>query len=261
MNEGSAALRADGFPRNARDSSSRSNSASRTLALLSAFDESPAVLGVTELARRASVPKSTAHRLLTVMLRHGYIKRDGNRYRLAEHVFELGSRAAGPRGLRDRAVPFMVELHHETRAAVHLAVLHDDQVLYLEKVFGHGDWPCPTVIGGRNPAHCTALGKALLSRSPLGVVEDVVRHGLPRLTVKTVSIPGAFYRELSRAQDEGVASEIEECRLGLACVAAPIMDRRGQHPVAALSVSAPTTRFNAARLAERVRKAAAALSL
>ncbi|WP_319455907.1 MULTISPECIES: IclR family transcriptional regulator [unclassified Mycobacterium] len=245
----------------AAHSSSPSNVASRTLALLSAFDETRAVLGVTELARAAAVPKSTAHRLLTVMLRHGYIKRDGNRYRLAEHVFELGSRAAGPRGLRDRAIPFMVELHHETRAVVHLAVLHDDQVLYLEKVFGHGGWPCPTAIGSRNPAHCTALGKVLLSRSPGGVVEDIVRRGLPRLTEKTVSVPGAFYRELSRAQDDGVAVEIEQCRLGLACVAAPIIDRRSQQPIAALSISTTTAHFNATRLADRVRKAAAALSI
>lgn len=240
---------------------SPSNVASRTLALLSAFDEARAVLGVTELARAAAVPKSTAHRLLTVMLRHGYIKRDGNRYRLAEHVFELGSRAAGPRGLRERAIPFMVELHHETLAVVHLAVLHDDQVLYLEKVFGHGGWPCPTAIGGRNPAHCTALGKALLSRSPGGTVENIVRRGLPRLTEKTVSAPGALFRELSRAREDGVAIEIEQCRLGLACVAAPILDRRTQQPIAALSISTTTSQFNMARLADRARKAAAALSI
>lgn len=241
--------------------SSPSNAASRTLALLSAFNGSRAVLGVTELANRAAVPKSTAHRLLAVMLQHGYIKRDGNRYRLAEHVFELGSRAAGPRGLRDRAVPYMMELHHETLAVVHLAILHDDQVLYLEKMFGHGGWPCPTKIGGRNPAHCTALGKALLSRSHDDIVENVVRRGLTRLTEKTVGTPGAFYRELSRAQDDGVASEFEQCQLGLACVAAPIIEKHSQLPIAALSISAPTVRFNAARLAYRVRKAADALSI
>lgn len=261
MSVGVVAQWAEELPEDAWNDSSPSSAAGRTLALLSAFDETRAALGVTELARRAAIPKSTAHRLLTVMLRHGYIKRDGNRYRLAEHVFELGSRAAGPHGLRDRAVPFMVELHHETRAVVHLAILHDDHVLYLEKVFGHGGWPCPTAIGRRNPAHCTALGKALLSRSPGGVVENIVRRGLPRLTEKTVSAPGTFYRELSRAKDEGVAIEIEQCRLGLACVAAPIIDRRSHRPIAALSISTPTSRFNAAHLADRVRKAADALSI
>lgn len=261
MSEGSVAHRSDEHSGQAWNTSSPSNAPSRTLALLSAFDGSRTVLGVTELANRVAIPKSTAHRLLAIMLQHGYIKRDGNRYRLAEHVFELGSHAAGPRGLRDRAIPFMVELHHETQAIVHLAILHDDQVLYLEKIFGHGGWPCPTVVGGRNPAHCTALGKALLSRSPGDIVESVVRRGLTGITERTVRTPGAFYRELSRAQDDGVASEIEQCRLGLACVAAPIIDKRSQLPIAALSVSAPTVRFNAGRLAYRVRKTADALSI
>ncbi|SFL29982.1 IclR family transcriptional regulator [Geodermatophilus ruber] len=239
---------------------SRTNAASRTLAVLSAFGGSRAVLGVSEIAVRAAVPKSTAHRLLAVLHEHGYVKRDGNRYRLAERVFELGSRAFWPRGLRERAIPFMAELHHETLEIVHLAILHDDDVVYVEKIYGHRAWPCPTTIGGRNPAHATALGKSILSYSSPETVGHVLTGHLARPTRHTVAHPEALQKQLRVAREEGVAVEVEECRVGLACVAAPIIDRRTGEAVAALSISSPTARFDKRRFAARLRKAADTLS-
>ncbi|NMH97353.1 IclR family transcriptional regulator [Pseudonocardia acidicola] len=261
MDAGSAALSPDDrFHQRLTGESARTNSASRTLAVLSAFDQSRAVLGVSEVASHARVPKSTAHRLLAVLIDHGYVKRDGNRYRLDEHVFELGSRALRPQGLRERAVPFMAELHHQTLETVHLAVLHDGHVLYLEKIFGHRAPPCPTVVGGRNPAHSTALGKAILSQSAPDAVARVVTGELARLTTHTITNREALCRSLDRARDEGVALDLEESRLGLACVAAPIVDSHTGEAVAALSISSPTSRFDERRLAARLRKVADALS-
>jgi DNA-binding IclR family transcriptional regulator len=236
------------------------NTASRTLEVLSAFDGSRAVLGVSEIALRAGVPKSTAHRLLSVLTQHGFVKREGNRYRLAEHLFELGSHALGLPGLRDRAVPYLVELHHATLETVHLAVLHDNHVLYVEKIFGHQAPPCPTTVGGRNPAHCTALGKAILSRSTVDLVERVLVGPLPLLTRQSLRTPEAVSRHLRVARDDGVAVEIEECRTGLACISAPIIDRHTGQAVAALSISSPTSRFDGRRFAARLRRAADELS-
>ncbi|MFC5994350.1 IclR family transcriptional regulator [Pseudonocardia hispaniensis] len=260
MGEGSVVQSECRRPQQLLENPAPTNAASRTLALLSAFDGSRSVFGVSELASRASMPKSTAHRLLGVLIDHGYVKRDGNRYRLGEHVFELGSRALRPRGLREQAVPFMAELHHATLETVHLAILHDREVLYLEKVFGHRAPPCPTTVGGRNPAHCTALGKAILSRSAPETVEHVVAHGLARRTPHTTTHPDLLRRNLSLARDEGVAVDLEECRMGLACVAAPIVDRRTGEALAALSISAPIARFDKRRLAARLGKVADVLS-
>ena len=242
------------------DDSIPTNAASRTLELLSAFDDSRSVLGVSELASRTSMPKSTAHRLLAVLIRHGYVKRDGNRYRLSERVFELGSLALRPRGLRERAIPFMAELHHETLETVHLAMLHEGHVLYLEKVFGHRAIPCPTTVGGRQPAYCTALGKAILSQSRPETIERVATGQLRRFTPHTVTSPEMLYQRLDRAQNEGIAVDIEECQLGLTCVAAPIVARQTGEAVAALSISSPSARFDERRLGARLRRAAEALS-
>lgn len=177
-----------------------------------------------------------------------------------ERVFELGSRALWPRALRERAIPFMAELLHETRAIAHLAFLHEGDVLYVEKFFGHGALPCPTRVGGRNPAHATALGKSILSYSSPETVGGFLSGHLSRATRHTVSHPEALYKQLRVAREEGVAVEIEQFRVGLACVAAPILDRRTGEAVAALSISSATARFDKRRFAARVRRAADALS-
>lgn len=240
---------------------SPTNSVRRTLQVLAAFDGSRTVLGVSEVAARADVPKSTAHRLLNVMSQQGFVRREGNRYRLGERLFELGARALEPRGLRERAIPFMAELHHSTLETIHLAVLRGDQVLYVEKIYGHGAAPCPTTVGGRNPATCTGLGKAILSSCSEEAVDAILGSRLPRPTRNSLHTRQALHRNLTISREEGVAVDYEELRMGLACVSAPIIDRSTGAAGAALSISAPTSRFNRRRFTVQLLKATEALSL
>lgn len=240
--------------------SAPTSAAGRTLDVLRAFLGPKAVLGVSEIAMRADVPKSTAHRFLGVLLEQGFVRREGNRYRLAEEVFTLGARAIGPLGLRERAIPFMVELHHATLQTVHLGVLHGQRVLYVEKIYGHRSHPCPTIIGGSNPAHCTALGKAILSHSRGEVIDRFAEGPLSRMTRRSVHTATDLLRSLDASRDEGVSTEYEESYNGLACVAVPILDQRGE-AVAALSISASTMRFDKRRFVSQLRRAADALSV
>ena len=240
---------------------SPTNSVRRTLDVLAAFDGSRTVLGVSEVAVRAGVPKSTAHRLLNVMSQQGFVRREGNRYRLGERLFELGARALESRGLRERAIPFMAELHHATLETIHLAVLRGNQVLYVQKIYGHGAAPCPTTVGGRNPATCTALGKALLASCTEEAVDDILGGRLPRPTRNSLYTREALRRNLTITRDEGVAVDYEELRMGLACVSAPIIDRSTGTAMAALSISAPTSRFHRRRFTGQLLKASEALSL
>lgn len=240
--------------------SSPTSAAGRTLDVLRAFLGPKAVLGVSEVALRAGVPKSTAHRFLGVLLDEGFVRREGNRYRLAEEVFSLGARAIGPLGLRERAIPFMVELHHATLQTVHLGVLHGQRVLYVEKIYGHRSHPCPTMIGGSNPAHCTALGKAILSHSRPEVVEAFAERPLSRMTKRSLHTTTDLLRSLDASRENGVSIEYEESCNGLACVAVPILDQRGE-AVAALSISSSTIRLDKRRFVSQLRRAADALSL
>ncbi len=234
--------------------------AGRMLDVLGCFSGPRVVLGVTEIAVRIGMPKSTTHRMLSVMLRHGFVRREGQRYRLAKRVFELSARAADPHGLREAAIPYMTELHHATGETVHLAVLESTDVLYVQKVYGHGSTPCPTTVGGCNPANCTALGKAILSRSGDEIVERVLYGRLQRLTNRSLYTPEVLGRCVETARTQGFAVDNEECRPGLACVAVPILDRSTGEAVAALSISARTSRFNKPLFAASLVKAANNLS-
>ena len=239
------------------------NSASRVIALLDAFATPGGVFGVSQLAGKAGIPKSTAHRLLVVLVKQGYVKRSGDRYCLSEHAFEFGNQfwACRPGGLREQVVPLMIELVQQTRETVHLAVLYSGSVLYLEKLFARDSMPCPTTVGQRNPLHCTALGKVIMAHSAPSVLDAVAGHQLARYTRRTIVAPDHLEKELSRARDGRVAAEIEEYRNGLACVAVPLIDKRTGYAIGALSISSSAARFNYRRFSSELHRAALAVTV
>ncbi|MGY1820999.1 IclR family transcriptional regulator [Geodermatophilus sp. SYSU D00079] len=235
-------------------------SVSKALQLLDAFRLAGPSLGVSELARRAGVPKSTAFRLLAYLEQGGYVERTGTDYRLGWRLFELGNRVhhCRPRGLRDLALPYLSELYVSTGNVVHLGVLEGVDVVYLEKIHGLRAVQTPTSVGSRMPAACVGLGKAVLAYRDPDTVRRVVSAGLERRTPYSIAEPGRFLHELGRVRTTGIAFDREEAALGLTCVAAPILvDGRA---VAAISVSGSTTRFNPSVNAAHVRRAAARIA-
>lgn len=219
--------------------SSYDTSAGKALALLDALGGPRPVMGVSELAQIANLPKSTAHRLLTVLIDSGYVRRCGDKYALSMRAFELGNRVSVARsnGLRDRAMPVLAELYAQTRETVHLAVQAGAGVLYLEKLFGPDSAKVNTAVGARRPLHATALGKAILAFSDPD--SDITPHmRLRRLTAFTIATPDSMERTLEKVRNEGYATDFEESSLGISCVAVPVFDRRTHKPVAALSISA-----------------------
>lgn len=235
-------------------------SVTKALQLLEVFRGHGPTMGVSEIARRAHVAKSTAFRLLAHLEQAGFVERDGTGYRLGWMLFELGNgvQHCQPRGLRDVAAPYLGELFARTQFAVHLAVLDGSDVLYLDKVSGHLSPPAPSLVGGRVPANCTALGKAILAFSDGPTIQRVVEAGLVQRTRYSITQPGRFVHQLRLARAEGVAYEREEVALGLMCAAAPIL--RGGRPIAAVSVSGPTGRFDAKAVSVHLRRAAARIS-
>ncbi|WP_236792267.1 IclR family transcriptional regulator [Amycolatopsis sp. GM8] len=226
------------------------SSAGKALALLDAFRDGGAVVGVSDLADRAGMAKSTAHRLLVVLIERGYVRRVNGKYALSSWVFELGNQVpiARTNGLRDRAIPYMTELFARTRTTVHLAVLRGTDILYVDKLYGHDSVHAATTIGARRPAHATGLGKAMLA---FASNEDLHRNlsvRYRRFTAYTVATPGNMAQILRRVREEGCATDHEESFLGISCLAAPILDPRTHHAVAALSLTAGTGTGNAALL-------------
>jgi DNA-binding IclR family transcriptional regulator len=217
---------------------SADTSAGKALALLDVFAGPSKVLGVTDLSIRANIAKSTAHRLLPVLVDWGYLRRVGDRYCLAEHMFEIGNQVhpCRPGGIRERAMPYLAELFAQTRQTVHLAVLSGTDVLYLEKLFGHDAPRCSTAVGGRRPAHVTALGKAMLAFSDELTVAATLDVPMRRYTPRTLITPAQVRRSIDQVAHDGLATDQEECQTGVSCVAAPILDPQTGRAVAAVSV-------------------------
>jgi len=216
-------------------------SVGKALAVLAAFRGDGVVLGVTQIAERAGIPKSTAHRILAVLVEHGYIDRDDVRYQLSRRMFELGNMVAEcrPRSLRSVAAPFLGSLYEATHATIHLAVLEGPDVIYVDKICGHQSVQVPSRIGGRIPALCTALGKAILALSGDEVRDQALGQPVPRLTPRTVVNPTLLAAALETTRQTGIAHDNEGVRLGVRCIAAPIV-RRGR-PVGAISMSFAST--------------------
>jgi len=237
-----------------------STSVGKALALLDALGSGAASLGVSELSRRADLPKSTAFRLLACLEEAGYVDRIGTEYCLGRRLFELGNQIAfcQPSGLRDAALPYLSELYERTHHTVHLAVLDGVDVLYLEKLYGHDPTKSPSHVGRRVPAACCGLGKAMLAFGSAKSVHEVIGRGLERRTPYTIADPKLFLDELKRVREDGVAYDREEVVLGLTCVAAPIL--KNDVAVAAVSVSGPTSRYDPATMANPVRRAANAIA-
>lgn len=224
----------------------------RGFRLLGAFGPEGRPLGLSELSRRAELPKATAFRLANQLVDLGALERSGDAYCLGTRLFELGSSVSRQRRLRDAALPLMEDLYEATHEMVHLGVRDDLRVLYVEKILGSHSAPAPTQVGTHRPLYCTALGKAILAHSDPSLVRAVIDAKLVRHTQYTITSPEHLLAELVAARAEGVAYDREEYHLGTTCVAAPLLGR-SRYAEGALSVTGLTGRFHAERVAAAVR--------
>ena len=237
----------------------------RAVAILNAFTAEDPELGVTDLAERLGLHKSTIHRFLVNLEAAGLVERDRHtsRYRLGLRIFELGGLVLQQMNLWDEALPFLEGLVHDTGETGHLAVLDGGEAVYIEKVEARRALRIPSAIGRGYPAHATSLGKILLAHlEPDALDALVVERGLPRCAPNTITEPSALNTELERIRVQGYAVDDEEYEDGLRCIGAPIVGHTG-HVVAAIGIGGPVTRVTRQRvdeLAGLVMSAAAALS-
>lgn len=231
----------------------------RCVGLLTAFDSEHPELGVSDLARRTGMAKSTVHRLTGELVRLGMLEPAGTRLRLGMRLFEIGQLVPRQRTLQVAALPFMEDLREATRNCVHLAVLDGLEVVYVEILKVRGSRSLPSRVGGRLPSHATGVGKAILAFSPPETVAARVEAGLDRLSPHTLVTPGALARELTAIRKQGVSYDRQESDVGIVCTAAPVFGPDGE-VVAALSVTGRAERLDIVRMAPAVRTAALALS-
>lgn len=229
--------------------------------LIKAFGESGSVgIGVSELARRADMSKSTAFRLLATLVANGAVEKVGDLYRIGPLFFDIAKSSHTPDHARvgHLLTPFLASLFERTRQTCHLGYLEGTDVVYANKLFSVRSVQAPSRIGGRVPAFCTGVGKAIMAWDE-DKIEEVIDAGLPQWTPYTITDPDEFRAVLAQVREEGVAYDRQEITEGLNCIAAPIYGR-GHVPVAAISVSGPYGSFKPEDYREPVTRVAAAAS-
>ncbi len=243
----------------------RIQSIERAVAILNAFSAEEPELGVTDLAERLALHKSTVHRFLVNLEAAGLVERNRHtsRYRLGLRIFELGGLVLQQMNLWDEALPFLEGLVRDSGETGHLAVLDGGEAVYIEKVEARRALRIPSAIGRGYPAHATSLGKILLAHLSTEAREAIIaERGLARCTSRTIIDAERLAEELTRIRSQGFAVDEEEYEEGLRCVGAPIFSHTGQ-VVAAIGIGGPVTRVTPARvddLAQLVMSAAVSLS-
>jgi IclR family acetate operon transcriptional repressor len=233
--------------------------------LLREFGRGEPQLGVSELARRLGIAKSSAHRIVRTLATEGLLERveDTGAYRLSVTMQILGASAQATSGLHSAATAALDQLRSVTSQTVHLSVLDGLEVVYVERRESPGAVRMFGRIGNRGPAHSTASGKVLLAFLPPAELDRrLAGVRLARRTPYTITSQDRLKAELLRIRARGWAENVNEAQIGFASVAAPIRSPSGE-VVAALSVAGPVQRLdgeNLRRYARPVTECAAQIS-
>jgi IclR family transcriptional regulator, KDG regulon repressor len=222
----------------------RLSSVSTAMRLLKAFSEQDVEIGISNLAKRLGVAKSTAHRLAATLVAEGMLEQnpDTGKYRLGISLFRLGALVRHRMDVSIEARHLLRELREKSNETVHLAVLDGSEIMYVFNLESTQAIRMRSDIGVRKPAYCTAEGHAMLAFRPADVVERVVHSGLSPRTPQTITNPAALKKALESVRLRGCAIEDEESEVGMRCIAAPIRDDTGE-VIAAIGLAGPISRL------------------
>jgi IclR family pca regulon transcriptional regulator len=222
-----------------------SQSLERGLLILSAFTPDCPALGISELARRLSLTRSTTHRYVATLATLGYLQQDEvtRKYRLGSRVLDLGFSVLGSLDMREIAAPYLRRLTDATGHTSNLAIRDDTDVILIDRVRGrpgrYHHLEFTLHAGSRLPSYCSATGKALLAWLPRrDLVEMLDRMELIQRGPRTVTDKAALIAELDKVCRTGVAVNDEELESALRSIAAPIRSRSGE-VVAAVNIAIP----------------------
>lgn len=218
----------------------------RALQVLLAFEAEEQELGVTELAARVGVHKSTASRIAATLAGRGFLARPpgSDAFRLGPELARLGLLALADRDLVSLARPAMERLAAETGETVNLAVLDGDEAVNVAQVEGRHIVGVGLWTGRRTALHSTANGKVLLAFCR----DDLPAGTLEGFTARTITSRAVLRDEVAAVRRDGWAGAVGELEEGLHAVAAPVFGPAGRCH-GALSVSGPSYRVPVERLA------------
>jgi IclR family transcriptional regulator, KDG regulon repressor len=227
-------------------------SVDRALRMLGELSRHGSGASLDELAASLTLPKSSLHRTLSALRERGFAtQREDGRYLVGPELMRIAFDFYDRLDVRVWLRPTLERLRADLNETVHLGVLDGADVVYVDKLEPTHPIALGSKIGGRNPAHCTGVGKALLAwtyPTDAALLAWAQEHApLARRTPKTIDDPVALAQEMTRIRSDGFAKDLEESEPGVRCVAAPVFFG-GSTPVAAVSISAPRERLPTAAM-------------
>ena len=215
-------------------------------------------LGVSDIARKLGIAKSTAHRLLSTLCSKGIAEQspDTGLYRLGLHLYELGQLAQARNIRRHVALPIMISLAASTRHTINLAVIDGPDVVFLERLETNDDVRFLGHAGRRYPSHCTSSGKAIAAYNP-EAAQARRDAGFPPRVSHTVRTQVDWDRQLVEVRRRGFAVSIGESFENVTAIAVPILDP-ARRATSAVSILGPSSEIvpDLERLARLVQMAA-----
>jgi IclR family KDG regulon transcriptional repressor len=228
----------------------RLSSVASAVRLLKAFSEEQVEIGISDLAKRLGVAKSTVHRLAVTLCADGMLEQnpDTGKYRLGIALFRLGSLVRRRMNVSNEARPLLRELREKVNETVHLAVLDGNEIMYVYNLESTQAIRMRSDVGVRKPAYCTAEGQAILAFQPEEVIDRVAQDGLAARTPQTITDAAKLKKVLEGVRQRGCAIEDEESEIGMRCIAAPLHNDSGE-VVAAIGLAGPVSRLSRKALA------------
>ncbi len=230
-------------------SSARLSSVASALLLLKTFSEDEAELGISGMAKRLGLAKSTVHRLAVTLASEGFLEQnqENGRYRLGLSLFKLGVLVRRRMDVSNLGMLLLRALRDLTQESVHLAILSEGSIVYMYNVEGAQTIGARSYLGARKPAFCTSEGRVLLAFGSAQQVQAVLAEPLEARTPKTVTDPKALLELFDEVRRLGYAIDDEESEGGMRGVAAPIRNISGT-VVAAVGLAGPVQRLTKRKL-------------
>src|SRR3954469_21342658 len=185
----------------------RLSSVATSVRLLKAFSEEQVEIGISDLAKRLGVAKSTVHRLAVTLVADGMLVQnpETGKYRLGIALFRLGSLVRRRMTMSNEARPLLRDLREKVNETVHLAVLDGSEIMYVYNLESTQAIRMRSDLGVRKPAYCTAEGQAILAFQPPPVVDAVIAQGLSPRTPQTIPDPAGLIKALAVVRQRGCA--------------------------------------------------------
>jgi DNA-binding IclR family transcriptional regulator len=215
--------------------------------VLKAFSTRDRIYGVTELAQKLNLSKSTMHRLLATLTAEHLIEQnpETGKYHLGLAIYDLAAAASAGFDLIEAVIPPMTVLRDRTGETVQVSVLDGREVVYVQRLDSTHTLRFFLKLGRRNWVHCTSTGKVLLAALPRPDLDRLLDGwDLPAVTPYTITDPELLKKELAEIRDLGFGQNRNEADIGTMSIGAPIRDAGGR-AVAAISVAGPVVRVDA----------------